>query len=104
MGDRLTLTRALESSGMASAVAERIATEIYDAIHENVATKADLREVETALKTDLRGLERRLELRFGQIDTRFARIEHQITRVTTRLGSLVVAVAAMLGMVLHYWR
>ena len=88
MGDRLTLTRALESSGMASAVAERIATEIYDAIHENVATKADLREVETALKTDLRGLERRLELRFGQIDTRFARIETGLLRARRRRPSL----------------
>ena len=46
MTDRLTLTRALESSGMQSAAAERIATEIYDAIHDNVATKTDLRELE----------------------------------------------------------
>lgn len=42
MSDRLTLTRALESSGMQSAAAERIATEIYDAIHDKIATKADL--------------------------------------------------------------
>jgi len=32
MTDRLTLTRALESSGMQSAAAERIATEIYDLV------------------------------------------------------------------------
>jgi hypothetical protein len=44
VSDRLTLTRALDGSGMESAAAERIATEIYDAIHDNVATKADLRE------------------------------------------------------------
>jgi hypothetical protein len=42
MSDRLTLTRALEGSGMQSDAAERIATEIYDAIHDNVATKTDL--------------------------------------------------------------
>ena len=45
MTDRLTLTRALESSGMQSEAAERIATEIYDAIHNNVATKADIAAV-----------------------------------------------------------
>jgi hypothetical protein len=38
MTDRLTLTRAFESAGMQSEAAERIATEIYDAIHDNVAT------------------------------------------------------------------
>ena len=59
MTDRLTLTRALESSGMQSAAAERIATEIYDAIHDNVATKQDLRE-----------MEQRLTLRFEQVERR----------------------------------
>jgi hypothetical protein len=49
MSDRLTLTRALEGSGMQSDAAERIATEIYDAIHDNVATKTDLRELEARL-------------------------------------------------------
>jgi hypothetical protein len=46
MADRLTLTRALEEAGMSSANADRITTEIYDAIHDNVATKQDLRELE----------------------------------------------------------
>jgi hypothetical protein len=40
--DRLTLTRAFEGAGIASEAAERIATEIYDAIRDNVATKADI--------------------------------------------------------------
>lgn len=42
MTDKLTLTPALEGGGMESEAAERIATEIYDAIHNNVATKADI--------------------------------------------------------------
>jgi hypothetical protein len=33
--------------------AEHIATEIYDAVHENVATKTDLRATEGALRADL---------------------------------------------------
>ena len=85
MTDRLTLTRALEGSGMASEAAERIATEIYDAIHDNVATKTDLRE-----------LEQRLELRF-------VALERQIDRMVTRLGAVVVVVAGLLFAALHYW-
>jgi hypothetical protein len=50
MTDRLTLTRAFEGAGIQSEAAERIATEIYDAIHENVATKTDLRDLEQRLK------------------------------------------------------
>ena len=37
MTDRLSLTRAFERAGIQSEMAERIATEIFDAIHENVA-------------------------------------------------------------------
>lgn len=50
MTDRLTLTRAFEGAGVKSDAAERIATEIYDAIHDNVATKTDLRDLEQRLK------------------------------------------------------
>jgi hypothetical protein len=92
MTDRLTLTRALEGSGMQSEAAERIATEIYDAIHNNVATKADLQE-----------LELRLNVRFADVNTRFERVEKQIDRVVTRLGAMVVVVATLLFAALHYW-
>ncbi|MBO0735252.1 MAG: hypothetical protein J2P48_01580 [Alphaproteobacteria bacterium] len=85
MTDRLTLTRALESSGMESQAADRIATEIYDAIHDNVATKTDLRE-----------LEQRLNLRFEQL-------ERRMDGMVTRLGALVVVVTGLLFPVLHYW-
>lgn len=53
MADRLTLTRAFEGAGMESNHADRIATEIYDAIHDNVATKSDLRELEARVKADI---------------------------------------------------
>ena len=72
MADRLTLTRALESGGMDSQAAERVATEIYDAIQGNVATKTDLRE-----------MEQRLDLRFEQLDRR-------IDAMVMRLGGMIV--------------
>lgn len=58
MADRLTPTRAFRfrfrGAGIKSADAERIATEIYDAIHDNVATKADLRDLEQRLENPAR--------------------------------------------------
>jgi hypothetical protein len=83
--DRLTLTRAFEDAGIQSAAAERIASEIYDAIRDNVATK-----------TDLRDLEQRLMLRFEQVDRR-------IDGMVTRLGAVVVIVSGLLFAALHYW-
>ena len=85
MSDRLTLTRALEASGMESTAAERIATEIYDAIHNNVATKTDLRE-----------FEQRVELRFEQV-------ERRIDTMTNRLVAAIVVALTVLFGALHWW-
>jgi 2-phosphoglycerate kinase len=72
MTDRLTLTRALESSGMQSQAAEKIATEIYAAIHDNVATKSDLAAARSdikadiaAVRADMREMEQRIIIRLG---------------------------------------
>jgi hypothetical protein len=85
MTDRLTLTRAFESAGLQSEAAERIATEIYDAIHDNVATKTDLRE-----------LEQRLDLRFEQL-------ERRIDTMTNRLVAAIVVALGVLFGALHFW-
>ena len=76
--DRLSLTNALVEANINCEKAERIATEIYDAIHDNVATKQDLL-----------ALEAKLEL-----------VKHQLT---TRLGGLMVVLAGLLFAALHYW-
>jgi hypothetical protein len=75
MTDRLTLAHAFEDGGMSRGAAEKVATEIYDAIRENVATKADLRELEERLKFWL----------------------------ITRLGVLIVAGGGALFGALHCW-
>ena len=76
--DRLSLTNALVEANINCEKAERIATEIYDAIHDNVATKQDMQ-----------ALEAKLEL-----------VKHQLT---TRLGGLMVVLAGLLFAALHYW-
>lgn len=78
MTDRLTLTRALEGGGMTSDAAERVATEIYDAIHNNVATKADI----AAVRGEMREMEQ---------------------RIVIRLGALIVIVGGTLFGALHAW-
>jgi hypothetical protein len=92
MADRLSLTRAFEGAGLKSDDAERIATEIYDAIHDNVATKADLRE-----------LEQRLDVRFANLDVRFANLERRIDQMVIRLGGLAVVLAGLLFAALQRW-
>jgi len=76
--DRLSLANALEAANIDRPAAERIATEIFDAIHSNVATKADL----AALKADL---------------------ERQIASEGNRLAALIFIVAALLFGALHLW-
>jgi hypothetical protein len=76
--DRLSLTNALADANIDRQKAERIATEIFDAIHDNVATKQDVQ-----------ALEGKLEL-----------VKHQLI---TRLGGLMVVLAGLLFAALHYW-
>jgi hypothetical protein len=103
MADRLTLVRALEESGMASTIADRVASEIYDAIHENVATKSDIAAVRSdidvlraATKSDIAAV--RADMREME-----QRLERQIDRVVVRLGALVVIVSGVLFAALRYW-
>ncbi|HTV45711.1 MAG TPA: hypothetical protein VMF05_10375 [Stellaceae bacterium] len=50
MTDRLSLTNALADANIDRQKAERIAPEVFDAIHENVATKTDIDRLETRIE------------------------------------------------------
>jgi transcriptional regulator NrdR family protein len=65
--DRLSLTNAFAEANIDRKAAERIATEIFDAIHENVATKVDLQQLEQRMLLRLAELEHRLTVRFASI-------------------------------------
>ncbi len=67
MTDRLSLANALADAKIDRPIAERIATEIFDAIHDNVATKTDLDQLRAATKQDLLELEHRLTVRFASV-------------------------------------
>ena len=49
MSDRLALSNAIEDAGIERHKAQRLASVIFDAIHDNVATKADLLALESRL-------------------------------------------------------
>ena len=91
MTDRLTLTRALEVGGIPRDAAEHIATEIFDAIHDNLATRADLQSVEAAIRSDLK-------VEIAAVRADLALVEH---RLLTRLGSMIVAATGIL-VPIHY--
>jgi len=80
MTDRLTLAHALEDANIERGAAERIATEINDAITANVATKPDLQQ-----------LEQRLGLRFAAIDTRFAEIGKVLSDAKAEIRNWMLA-------------
>ena len=83
--DRLTLARTIEEAGIAREGAERVASAIFDAIHDNVATKQDIE----ALRSEM-------NLRFEQVDRR-------IDQVVVRLSAAMVVMLGLLFTALHLW-
>ena len=104
MTDRLTLTRAFESAGIQSELAERLTTEIYDAIHESVATKADLAELEQNINAtkarDISHIRTSITAELAALDKKITVVGYQLI---TGLGILMVVIAALLFAALHYW-
>jgi hypothetical protein len=106
MTDRLSLANALADAKIDRPAAERIATEILDAIHDNVATKGDLQAVRTELKADIAAVRAELKADIAavraEVEAVRAALEARIDRVVVRLGSLVVVVAGLLFAALRY--
>jgi hypothetical protein len=53
MSDRLALANAIEDAGIERSKAQRVASVIFDAIHDNVATKADVEASAAALRGEI---------------------------------------------------
>jgi hypothetical protein len=108
MTDRLTLTRAFEGAGIQSELAERLTTEIYDAIHESVATKADLKADLAELEQNINATKARdiYQIR-SAMTAELAALEKKVTvvgyRLITGLATLMVVIVALLFAALHYW-
>jgi hypothetical protein len=96
MSDRLTLANAIEDAGIDRTKAERIASVIFDVIHDNVATKADVE----AVRGNLAATEIRLNGQITAVRADLALVEH---RLVTRLGGLAVVLSGLIIAALHYW-
>ena len=106
MTDRLSLANALAEAKIERSAAERIATEIYDAIQYNVATKTDIESLRKDIellrkefKTDIEVVKRELKTDIELVKRELELLEH---RRMMRLGSLVVVVAGLLFVALRY--
>jgi hypothetical protein len=93
MTDRLSLTNALADANIERQKAERIATEIFDAIHDNVATKADVLALGSELRADF-------DPKFARQDVAIERLRSALremeSRITLRPGGIVAAGVAII--------
>lgn len=111
MSDRLALTEAMEDAGIERAKAARIATVVFDAIHQNVATKADVQTSAATFRADFaafRGEMRadiaRLEGGQGRMLERMNGMESRLLiRIIGPLGSLIIAGLGALFWALQHW-
>jgi hypothetical protein len=125
MSDRLALTEAIEDAGIDRVKATRIASVIFDAIHQNVATKADVQAEASALRADIVGLHGEMRSsfstlrtdmaeRFADTNSRIGRIDVAIERLRSsaresenrllvRLGGWMVVLFGLFFTVLHLW-
>ena len=55
MSDRVALANAIEDAGIPRGKVERGASVIFDAIHDNVATKADVQAEVATLRSEMHG-------------------------------------------------
>ena len=122
MSDRLALANAIEDAGIMRDKAQRLASVIFDAIHDNVATKADVQalgaelkaeitaqvgSIRAELKSDIAGIRSVLASEISRLDTRIERLDAKLKplgdQIMLRLGGLMVVLAGVLFAALHYW-
>jgi hypothetical protein len=90
--------------------AQRVASVIFDAIHDNVATKADVQASEAAIRGDLRaseaGLRHALQSSEARLDAKITAGRADLTlvehRLFTRLGGLAVVLTGIILAALRY--
>jgi hypothetical protein len=107
MSDRLALANAIEDAGIERGKAQRLASVIFDAIHDNVATKADVQASEAALRSEIVSVRSVLAAETARLDTRIERLDAKVVltghQLLTQLGGLMVVLTGVLFAALHYW-
>jgi len=84
--DTLKVYERLKAADLPEKAAKEIAEVFKDTIDEKLATKRDLKELETALKQNLKELELKLTVRMGKL-------------LAWQTGVFIAAVAAMIKLI-----
>jgi hypothetical protein len=117
MSDRLALANAIEDAGIERSKAERVASVIFDAIHDNVATKADVQATEAAIRglvqaseaavrVEIQTVRGALASEVARLDTRIERLDATVkaqpNAIMLRLGTLMVVLTGIILAALRY--
>jgi hypothetical protein len=117
VSDRLALANAIEDAGIPRDKAQRVASVIFDAIHDNVATKADVQASEAAVRSQQQASEAALRgeivgvrslfaSEISRLDTRIERLDAAVkaqpNAIMLRLGTLMVVLTGIILAALRY--
>ena len=106
MSDRLALANAIEEAGIARAKAERVASVIFDAIHDHVATKADVLTSETVVLGQITTLRSDVAGQIAGLRSEMVALKGEVAlvgrRLMFRLGGLAVVLCGVLLAALRY--
>jgi hypothetical protein len=110
MSDRLALANAIEDAGIERGKAQRLASVIFDAIHDNVATKADMQALGAELKAEITAqigsVRSLLAAETARLDTRIERLDGTVkaqpNAIMLRLGTLMVVLTGIILAALRY--
>jgi hypothetical protein len=91
--NELKLAEAFRDAGFPQDKAEAVSQTIFDAIRDNVATKADVELVRHDLTATGQALRGDVALVRSDLETRLAQLE---TRLSVRMGAMVTAAVAIL--------
>jgi hypothetical protein len=99
--DTHKFVKSLEAAGLPEAQAEAISLAVRESQDgADLATKADLREYESAIRIDLEKLEQRLDSKIEKlelrIDARFAEVSGKFALLQWMMGLLIAGVASLI--------
>ncbi len=94
--DTLSAVEALEDAGIAPDHARAIVGQVNRAVDENVATKADLKQLETTLKADVRVLGARVDALDAKIEAQVSALGKEIFKQLWIMGAGIIGVTVAL--------
>ena len=100
--DTLELSEKFHKAGLTQKVSRVLATEIKTAQENsigNLATKNDLKLVETRLNAKIDSLEEKVDERFNTVD---ARIKAEVSQAFNKLSGIIILATAILGLLIKF--